>query len=275
MSSENPTYISDYNALLPDDDDLALEGAEYLRDIKSSLGNTFPNLVGAASATQTEFDILDGALVTTAELNILDGVTADKDEINVLDGVVAGTVTSLKALIAGASKTIDELTVTDLTATEMTAVLLKAASVIEDGVTGTTQAVQDDSTKLATTAYVDRLVQIEGNDKIANQNVTGSWATYLDQSITVTATTRLMIVADVHVWCGEGDSVSLRIAIDGVAYGVEMEGSSGNDDGNNRVLSNTTTITGLTAGARTVQAQVKGSSSADALNGAISIMAVE
>ena len=44
-----------------------------------------------ATLTQTEVEILTGALVTTAELNILDGVTSTTADLNILDGVTSTT----------------------------------------------------------------------------------------------------------------------------------------------------------------------------------------
>jgi hypothetical protein len=147
----------------------------------------FPNVDGAVSATDEELSILAGVTATkdelnvldgissnVGELNILDGVTANKDEINVLDGVVAGTVTALKAIVAGASKIIDTLTIT----------LIGAASVLADGVTATTQAVGDNSTKVATTAYVHAnntedyiLLEDQKASGTDGGGITTSWAT--------------------------------------------------------------------------------------------------
>jgi len=157
MGIETPDYIDDLNIDWPLSEDPPLGGDNHLRNIKKAVKQSFPAITGAVTSTQTELNLLDGVTSTTAELNILDGVTADKDEINVLDGVTAGTVTASKALVVDASKdlaTINAMTVTDLTATS-----LNASSVLADGVTATTQAVGDDSTKPATTAFVKNIVQ--------------------------------------------------------------------------------------------------------------------
>ena len=118
----------------------------------------FPNVTANVGASNTELDILDGALVTTAELNILDGATADATELNILDGatlttaqlnylagVVAGTVAANKAVVADGSNAVDALTVT----------LLGAASVLADGVTATTKALGTNTQEVATMAAVE------------------------------------------------------------------------------------------------------------------------
>ena len=43
-------------------------------------------VIGSATITEAELEILDGATVTTSELNILDGVTSTAAELNILDG---------------------------------------------------------------------------------------------------------------------------------------------------------------------------------------------
>lgn len=67
---------------------------------------TFPNVVAAVQASNTEIDILDGATVTTAELNLLDGVTATTAELNYVDVTTAGTAQASKAVVLDANKDI-------------------------------------------------------------------------------------------------------------------------------------------------------------------------
>ena len=52
--------------------------------------------------------------LTAAELNKLNGMTANTAELNLLDGSIAGTSVASKALVLGASKETDTLTLTTL-----------------------------------------------------------------------------------------------------------------------------------------------------------------
>ena len=63
-------------------------------------------VIGSATITEAELEILDGATVTTDELNILDGVTASAADINLIDGITNGTVIASKAIITDTNKDI-------------------------------------------------------------------------------------------------------------------------------------------------------------------------
>ncbi len=69
------------------------------------------NILDGVTSTAAELNILDGVTSTAAELNILDGVTSTAAEINILDGVTA-TATELN-LIDGVTATTDELNILD------------------------------------------------------------------------------------------------------------------------------------------------------------------
>ena len=69
------------------------------------------NILDGVTSTAAELNILDGVTSTAAELNILDGVTSTTAEINILDGVTA-TATELN-LIDGVTATTDELNILD------------------------------------------------------------------------------------------------------------------------------------------------------------------
>lgn len=61
MTVEAITYISDFNTALPGaNDPLQIEGASHIKGIKSGVKNTFPNLTGPVTATQTELNLLAG-----------------------------------------------------------------------------------------------------------------------------------------------------------------------------------------------------------------------
>ena len=71
-------------------------------------------VVGSATVTEAQFEILDGATVTTDELNILDGVTATTAEVNLLDGDTSPGTTAITdgdALIVNDGTTMRQTTV--------------------------------------------------------------------------------------------------------------------------------------------------------------------
>jgi len=76
-------------------------------------------VVGSATVTEAQFEILDGATVTTDELNILDGVTATTAELNLLDGDTSPGTTAINdgdALIINDATTMRLTTVQTLAA---------------------------------------------------------------------------------------------------------------------------------------------------------------
>jgi hypothetical protein len=87
MGLETPTYISDLIATNPTTPDGVSQGDDHIRNLKSAIKTTFPNVSGAMTASHTELNTMDGITATTAELNTMDGVTASTAEINQLDGV--------------------------------------------------------------------------------------------------------------------------------------------------------------------------------------------
>ncbi len=76
-------------------------------------------VVGSATVTEAQFEILDGATVTTDELNILDGVTATTAELNLLDGDTSPGTTAINDS--------DALIINDATTMRLTTVQTLAA----------------------------------------------------------------------------------------------------------------------------------------------------
>lgn len=72
---ESATYINQLVNSNPTGTDHYSTADDHLRLLKAVLLNSFPQISGAVTATQTELNILDGALVSTTELNLLDGRT--------------------------------------------------------------------------------------------------------------------------------------------------------------------------------------------------------
>lgn len=96
---ETGTYISDLVVTNPTGVDDYATADDHIRLIKSTVKNTFPNIDGAAAATDEELSLLTGLTATATELNTLDGVAATltSTELNTLDGITA-TSTELNLL---------------------------------------------------------------------------------------------------------------------------------------------------------------------------------
>jgi sugar lactone lactonase YvrE len=103
MTVESVTYIDDLDDTYPTGGDPKSEGDNHIRNIKTGITASFPNITGAMTATHTELNTLDGITSTTAELNILDGVTATAAELNYLDIAALGTGATTKAVVVDGS----------------------------------------------------------------------------------------------------------------------------------------------------------------------------
>ena len=105
MGLETGTYL---DALVPTNpvatDGLA-QADDHLRLIKSTLGNSFPGITGAVTATHTELNALDGITSSAAELNVLDGITSTTAELNFTDGVTSNIQTQMNTKAPLASPT--------------------------------------------------------------------------------------------------------------------------------------------------------------------------
>jgi hypothetical protein len=102
MTVESVTYISDLNASNPAAGDAKSEGDDHIRNLKTGIKNTFPNVNGAVSATDEDLSRMAGA--NTAVFTFSSGklglgtatpasygmfaVVSDTEDIM---GVVAGT----------------------------------------------------------------------------------------------------------------------------------------------------------------------------------------
>jgi hypothetical protein len=60
MAIETFEFIDDLNAANPTATDNVSEGDDHLRGLKTTLKNTFPNVTGAITATETELNYVDG-----------------------------------------------------------------------------------------------------------------------------------------------------------------------------------------------------------------------
>lgn len=87
------TYISDLDANNPASTDNRVEGDDHIRNIKTGLLNTFPQVTGAVNANQTELNYLDGATPGTALASKALVVDANRD-INTIGDLTADTLTT-------------------------------------------------------------------------------------------------------------------------------------------------------------------------------------
>lgn len=150
MGTESPTYISDLNTAWPLGSDPKTTADNHIRNVKTAVKNTFPNVAGAVTPTHTEF-------------NYLVGVTSGIQSQIAAKGAVAGqTWTGTHAFPSTTS--IGTVTGTEIsylsgvTSAIQTQINAKGA-ITGQAWTGThtfpTQTQGDNSTKAATTAYVD------------------------------------------------------------------------------------------------------------------------
>ena len=137
---------------------------------------------GATSGAYIQFDAsadklltAGGATVDIVKDKLLIGgtaVTTTAAELNFLDGATANTVVNSKAVIYGSG---GQVAVTSL------------SGALANGVTATTQSANDNSTKVATTAYVDAQVTAEDLDFAGDS---GSGSVDLDsQTFTIAGST--------------------------------------------------------------------------------------
>ena len=85
------SFIDDLDKANPLASDDKSQGDDHIRNIKTAVQDSFPNIDGAVTSSVAELNLLDGVTSTTAELNIVDGVTSTAAELNILDGVTSTT----------------------------------------------------------------------------------------------------------------------------------------------------------------------------------------
>lgn len=103
MTVESATYISGLDPLKPTGSDVKQEGDNHIRLLKQTLINTWPNITGAVTATQTDLNYVAGiggaaasqtyatnaasSAVSAKFPNVTVAITADSAEINRLEGL--------------------------------------------------------------------------------------------------------------------------------------------------------------------------------------------
>lgn len=128
MTIESVTYIDDLDVNYPEADDPKSEGDDHIRNIKTAIKSTFPNVTGAVTPTHTELNYVDGVTssiqtqINTAMANGVSAwfpnvnadITATDEELNFVDGVTSNIQAQLNDKIdASDSTVIGSFTVTD------------------------------------------------------------------------------------------------------------------------------------------------------------------
>jgi hypothetical protein len=94
MGLEAVTNISDFNSANPVGTDPKSEGDDHIRNIKSGILTSFPNITGPMTASHTELNVLDG--VTAGTVSASSGVVVDassKVDVWNVDNLVLNTNT--------------------------------------------------------------------------------------------------------------------------------------------------------------------------------------
>jgi len=104
---ETVTYISDLNTTLPASGDSVSEGAQHIRNLKTALKNTFPNITGAVNPTQAELNYSVG--VTSAIQTQLDAkATPANLGLHFIASTTTTTATATVTFVTGIDSTYDE-----------------------------------------------------------------------------------------------------------------------------------------------------------------------
>jgi hypothetical protein len=175
-------YIDDLVVTNPAAGDNVSQGDDHIRGIKNVLKDTFPNITGAVTPTHTELNYVDG--VTSAIQTQLGAITANDwvtnarvaanaiDSDQYVDGSIdtahyaAGSVDA--AAMGANSVDSSELVDGSVDTSHLSADCVTTAKIADNvelggSPTTTTQAESDDSTKIATTAYVvDKITTLIG-----------------------------------------------------------------------------------------------------------------
>lgn len=242
MGLESVTYINDLVTSNPSGSDPRNQGDDHIRNIKSAIKSTFANISAAVTVTATE-------------LNYLSGLTQN----------VQSAISTLTSAIATKANSGANTDITSLAAPAL------------GSATATTQTANDNSTKVATTAYVDgaissydsqlnRILQMSSYstgavlsgttamtfDNTLPQNTEGD--EYLTLSVTPkNASSKLVIDVSINMGKNASSSAHLIAALfvdsiaDAIGCGVKTVGTGTTGQVDTITLSAEYTNTSLTA----------------------------
>ena len=150
MENTSTKHISKLDPSQPTGSDAISEADDHMRFIKDCIKTTFSGITAVGSGNVT---------ADAAELNKLDGYTGTTDDLNTLAGAVtSGLTTADIAKLASVSATATQLNYTVNVPADTNASLAAKAPLASPALTGTptapTPSDSDNSTKIATTAYV-------------------------------------------------------------------------------------------------------------------------
>ena len=150
MEVTTTKHISKLDVAQPSGSAPISEADDHLRFIKDCIKQTFSGITSVGSGNVT---------ADATELNTLDGYTGTTGDLNTIAGAVSsGLTTSDIAKLATVSVTAAELNRVTGLSSNITTLLSAKANLASPALTGTptatTQATSDNSTKIATTAYV-------------------------------------------------------------------------------------------------------------------------
>lgn len=152
MGLESVTYISDFDQTNPDGADSFSDGDNHIRNVKKGILNTFPNVDGAISVSQSEINLLAGVDETIQEK--LDQFSASISQLAVNLGSLSMSISQIHAFIdnyttAGATSSLsaslaEELILTHGLGTDDVEVILQAkGSAVPDDWAAMVYLVQD------------------------------------------------------------------------------------------------------------------------------------
>ena len=150
MENTSTKHISKLDEAQPSGSDAISEADDHMRFIKDCIKSTFSGITAVGSGNVT---------ADAAELNKLDGYTGTTDDLNTIAGAVSsGLTTADIAKLASVSATATQLNATANIPSNTNTSLSAKAPLASPALTGTptapTQSTSDNSTKIATTAYV-------------------------------------------------------------------------------------------------------------------------
>jgi len=187
------TAPDELNVSLPASGDSRTEGDNHLRNIKNVIKTTFANVSGPVTSSEAELNYVDisalgtwqagKALTAAATTGAISCANLAMTNINIDSGDITGvsyaggTVTG--SLTWNAAQNLNSQALTNV---NIDSGNIASAVVLADGITATTQTSTDDSTKLATTAFVHDVVKVtavyDGGTGVtytaANQAITAS-----------------------------------------------------------------------------------------------------
>jgi len=192
------TAPDELNVSLPASGDSRTEGDNHLRNIKNVIKTTFANVSGPVTSSEAELNYVDisalgtwqagKALTAAATTGAISCANLAMTNINIDSGDITGvsyaggTVTG--SLTWNAAQNLNSQALTNV---NIDSGNIASAVVLADGIAATTQSAGDNSTALATTAYVDALTTV--TKSIATNGYIKLGSIYI-QWLTMTPTTQ-------------------------------------------------------------------------------------